>query len=110
MRPALVVIAVLMAATAVKSQAPTPNSQITDECELRAPGCQLVTRDAYLMGTSVQLAAYAPTRQAGLATLERALHALEDTERELSTWRDDSAISALNRHPIGIAWQAPRRT
>jgi FAD:protein FMN transferase len=70
----------------------------------------LVTRDAYLMGTRVHLAAQAPTREAGLATLDRALRILEATERELTTWRDDSAISALNRHPVGAAWPAPAAT
>ena len=66
----------------------------------------LVTRDAYLMGTRAQLATYAITRDAGLATLESGLRMLEETERELSTWQADSEISALNRHPVGAPWQA----
>ena len=71
---------------------------------------ELVTREAFLMGTRVQLAVRAPARGEGLATLDRALRILEQTERELSTWRDDSDISELNRQPIGIAWTAPART
>ncbi len=70
----------------------------------------LVTRDAYLMGTRVHLAVYAAGRAEGMATLDTALRVLEDTDRELSTWRDDSAISALNRHPVGRPWQAPPAT
>jgi thiamine biosynthesis lipoprotein len=70
---------------------------------------QLVTRDAYLMGTRAQLATYAITRDAGLAALESGLRVLEDAERELSTWRADSDISALNRHPVGAPWQATPR-
>ena len=35
---------------------------------------------------------------------------LESTERELSTWRDDSVISELNRQPVGHAWLVPRST
>ena len=70
---------------------------------------QLVTRDAYLMGTRVQLATHASTRAAGLATLESGLRILEDAERELSTWRADSEISALNRHPPTSPWQATPR-
>lgn len=70
----------------------------------------LVTRDAYLMGTRVHLAAYAAGRASGMATLERALRVLEDTERELSTWRGDSAIAALNRHPVGRPWPASLAT
>ncbi len=70
----------------------------------------LVTRDAYLMGTRVHLAAYAAGRAEGMATLDSALRVLEQAERELSTWRGDSAISALNRHPVGRAWPASAAT
>jgi FAD:protein FMN transferase len=69
-----------------------------------------VTRDAYLMGTRVHLATYADQRAEGVATLDVALRVLEGTERELSTWRHDSAISSLNRHPLEQAWQAPAST
>jgi len=69
----------------------------------------LVTRDAYLMGTRAHLAVHASTRSEGLARLESALDILEETERELSTWRQDSAISQLNRHPIGQPWRANQR-
>jgi len=64
----------------------------------------LVERSAYLMGTRVRLIAWDATRGEGLARLEEAVGSLEQTEAELSTWRSDSAISALNRSPIGTAW------
>jgi thiamine biosynthesis lipoprotein len=67
---------------------------------------ELVTRDVYLMGTRARLAAFAPARDEGLATLATALDVLERTEAELSTWRHSSAVSALNRHPIGAPWRA----
>lgn len=67
---------------------------------------ELVTRDAYLMGTRAHLATFAPAREAGLETLATALAVLERTEREISTWRESSDVSALNRHPVGAAWQA----
>ncbi len=67
---------------------------------------QLVVRDVYLMGTRASLATYAPTRDGGLTALQSALTALERTEAELSTWRDSSEISRLNRHPIGTPWRA----
>jgi thiamine biosynthesis lipoprotein len=75
---------------------------------LRAePGhLELVTRDAYLMGTRAHLAVLAPTRQAGLSALAAALDVLDRAEAELSTWRESSAISALNRLPVGRPWQA----
>jgi thiamine biosynthesis lipoprotein len=72
-------------------------------------GRALVVREAYLMGTRAQLSTYSSDRSAGLATLESALEILEDADRELSTWRDDSAISALNRHPVGQIWRANAR-
>ncbi|HEY6360264.1 MAG TPA: FAD:protein FMN transferase [Vicinamibacterales bacterium] len=77
---------------------------------LRTSNSQLVTRDAFLMGTRVHLAAYATTRDEGLARLDAALRALERTEQQLSTWRQDSDISALNRQPVGRPWQATRST
>lgn len=67
---------------------------------------ELVTRDVYLMGTRARLAVFAPSRDAGRAALAAALDALERTEQELSTWRHASDVSALNRHPVGVPWQA----
>ena len=61
------------------------------------------------MGTRVRLAAYAADRAAALVALDSALSVLEDTEQELSTWRPDSEISALNRVPVGTPWRANRR-
>jgi thiamine biosynthesis lipoprotein len=66
----------------------------------------LVQRDVYLMGTRALLATYAADRPSGQAILESALDVLEDTEAQLSTWRDDSAISRLNRAAIDAPWHA----
>ncbi len=68
-----------------------------------------VSRDVYLMGTRAQLSTYAATRDSGLARLESALEVLEEAEKELSTWRESSHISALNRHPVGQPWTATPR-
>ena len=64
----------------------------------------LVSREVYLMGTRAQLSAYAVYARDGFAKLESALAALEETEEELSTWRESSEISALNRQPVGKPW------
>jgi thiamine biosynthesis lipoprotein len=61
------------------------------------------------MGTRAQLSAYAGHAKDGLAKLESALAALEETEEELSTWRESSEISALNRQPVGKPWMATPR-
>ncbi len=71
---------------------------------------QLVARDVYLMGTRASLATYARSRDAGLAALQSALTALERTEAELSTWRQSSEISALNRQAVGTPWRATPAT
>jgi thiamine biosynthesis lipoprotein len=69
----------------------------------------LASRDVYLMGTRARLSAYAETHERGHATLESALETIEATEQELSTWRQSSQISALNRHPVGETWTATPR-
>lgn len=61
----------------------------------------LVSREAHLMGTVVRLSAYTSDRADGLAWLERALRSIEATETQLSTWRNDTPLAALNRHPVG---------
>jgi thiamine biosynthesis lipoprotein len=66
----------------------------------------LVSREAYLMGTRAHLMVHARGRQEGLAQLDGALDTLEAVESELSTWRETSAVSALNRQPIGKPWRA----
>ena len=66
-----------------------------------------VERSVYLMGTIATFAADAPDRAAGLAQLERMVRIVEATEAELSTWRGDSVLGRLNRHPVGEAMPAP---
>lgn len=58
-------------------------------------------RQVYLMGTPCWLTTYASERSAALDYLESLVRILEETERELSTWRPDSVLSRLNRHPLG---------
>ena len=67
---------------------------------------EYVQREAYVMGTRVRLAVWSADRVDGLARLEAALDALERADAELSTWRDDSAIAALNRTPAGASWHS----
>ncbi|HSR66787.1 MAG TPA: FAD:protein FMN transferase [Acidobacteriota bacterium] len=57
-------------------------------------------REVYLMGTRCRLTAAAWDRDGALSALERLLEALEASERQLSTWRQDSRLSQLNRHPL----------
>ena len=66
-----------------------------------------VERSVYLMGTVATLAVDAAERAAGVAQLERMVRVVEATEAELSTWRADSVLGRLNRHPVGEAMRAP---
>ncbi len=69
-----------------------------------------VERTVFLMGTVATFVAEAIDRETGLAKLERMVRIVEQTEAELSTWRDDSVLSALNRRPVGEALRLPAGT
>ena len=69
-----------------------------------------VERTVFLMGTLATFAVEATDRAAGLAKLERMVQVVERTEAELSTWRDDSVLSAVNRQPVGEALPLPAET
>lgn len=70
-----------------------------------APRLERIERQVYLMGTVARLMVYELDRDAGLARLDRMVAVLEQAEGELSTWRDDSEVSALNRHPTGAPFR-----
>ena len=67
----------------------------------------IVERTVYLMGTRARLVLLATDRAAGLRRLEAMVESLEQTEAELSTWRTDSALSAVNRQPVGEPLRLP---
>ena len=66
-----------------------------------------VERTVVLMGTTATFAADAADRAAALARLERMVRVVEAAEAELSTWRDDSALSEMNRQPPGEPRSVP---
>ncbi|HEX7338163.1 MAG TPA: FAD:protein FMN transferase, partial [Gemmatimonadales bacterium] len=53
-------------------------------------------RQAYVMGTTLHVAAAAPSRAEAIAAINDALQAVQRTDSLLSTWRDDSGIARLN--------------
>ena len=69
-----------------------------------------VERTVFLMGTVATFVAEAINRDTGLAKLERMVRVIEQTEAELSTWRDDSVLSAVNRQPVGEPFSVPDET
>ena len=69
-----------------------------------------VERTVFLMGTLATFVSEAIDRETGLAKLERMVRIVEETEAELSTWRDDSVLGALNRRPVGEALPLPEGT
>lgn len=62
-----------------------------------------VEREAYLMGTTLRGRVLAPSREAGLATLERAFAEVRRQEALLSSWDDDAELARVNRAPPGAA-------
>ncbi len=75
-------------------------------CRQAAPTVR-VERTVVLMGTTAEFAAEAEDRTTALARLERMVRVVETTEAELSTWRNDSALSGLNRQPPGEPLSVP---
>ena len=100
-----VALLVLTSCAVLSACVPAARAEPPDD---RAAGVA-VSREVYLMGTRAQLSTHAATRAAGLATLASALAVLEETEQELSTWRESSDMSALNRQPVGEPWMADGR-
>ncbi len=69
-----------------------------------------VERTVFLMGTLATFVAETADRETALAKLERMVRVVEHTEAELSTWRQDSVLSAVNRQPPGEPLPLPVRT
>ena len=67
----------------------------------------VVERSVHLMGTWATLAVRAADRPAGLRSLERMVRSIEGAEASLSTWRAESVLSALNRHPVNDPFLLP---
>ena len=66
-----------------------------------------IERTVFLMGTAARFVTEARDRGSGLERLERMVRVVEATEAELSTWREDSVLSRLNRQAIGVARPVP---
>ena len=69
-----------------------------------------VERTVFLMGTFATFVTETADREAGLAKLERMVRVIEEAEAELSTWRDDSVLSRVNRQPVGEPFPLPAVT
>lgn len=69
-----------------------------------APAARIERRLA-AMGTVLTVAVVAPDRPRALTASELAVRAIEETERRLSTWREDSELARLNATPVGEAFE-----
>lgn len=63
----------------------------------------LLTREIYAMGTRLEARAWASGREEVAEALEAAFGRIEASEELLSSWRQDSELSRLNRAPPGRA-------
>lgn len=60
-----------------------------------------VEREVGVMGTTLAVTVTAPTRPAALAASEAAVTAVAAAEQRLSTWREDSELTRVNRAQVG---------
>ena len=64
-------------------------------------GSEITSRQIYLMGTLCTLHYVSDNPEQSVDRMESMVRILEETEGELSTWKDSSIISRLNRQPVG---------
>ena len=69
-----------------------------------------VERTVFLMGTFATFVTETVDRETGVAKLERMVRVIERTEGDLSTWREDSVLSAVNGQPVGAPFPVPAAT
>ncbi len=72
-------------------------------CPGRADAAVTATRETLQMGTYARYSVVAADRAQGLALAGLAIDAVETAEQALSTFRDTSEVSAVNRAPVGEA-------
>ena len=87
------------AATCIEAAAPTRATGVENAVR--------VERTVFLMGTLATFVAETADRATALDNLERMVRVIEETEAELSTWRDDSVLSAMNGQPVGRPLRVP---
>lgn len=78
-----------------------------------APDCngEIVSRSAWLMGTTLRASVCAEARGLAIEVIEASFRKVRDAERRLSTWDDRSELGRLNAAPDGTcvpvsAWTA----
>ena len=67
-----------------------------------------VERTVFLMGTLATFVVESPDRPSGVERLDQMVRLIEETEANLSTWREDSLLSQFNRQPVGTWLNVPR--
>lgn len=97
--PALFLSALLQLACSTPG-APRLEFQVGSQEPVQASESRVERRLA-MMGTQLRLEVQAGSRAESLAASELAVRALQEAEQRLSTWREDSELSRLNRAPAG---------
>lgn len=75
--------------------------------EQHRPAVEPHTRRVYVMGTVCDLEIFGRERRRSLEALEMMVQVLQSTEAQLSTWRQDSLLTRLNRTPVGESTRVP---
>jgi thiamine biosynthesis lipoprotein len=93
----LIAIVVGVVATGVPTAARTQNAH---------PPSVWTERTFWTMGTALSIRVAAADRAQELAATEAVYHAVQATDRLLSSWRGDSEVGRLNTTPAGTAFAA----
>lgn len=72
-------------------------------CPPALPAQVAVEREVLAMGTALRVVAVAGSRADALAAGELAVRAVDEVERRLSSWREDSDVSRIGAAPPGVA-------
>lgn len=106
-----------MPRTTSRSCAPTRTLRVWFATTAAVAGCSVFLvaqvspetfeRRVYVMGTRATLIVSGSSRTLATRSLNRMVRVMEETERDLTTWRAASLLSRLNRQPIGAAWHGP---
>ena len=67
-----------------------------------------VERTVFLMGTLATFVVESLDRPSSVERLDQMVRLIEETEADLSTWREDSLLSQFNRQPVGTWLNVPR--
>jgi thiamine biosynthesis lipoprotein len=71
-----------------------------------AQGEEALVREVYTMGTTLRLVSLESDHERALRQSEILIRAVEEADQQLSTWKEESELSKLNRQPVNEPFAA----